>query len=144
MGLLVPIVVALVVGAGGIWLVLRDDDQSSGASRAEPTVGSFLVAGTVQFDAACDSAHSETYYDDITEGAQVTVESATGEVVGLATLGKPNDLGDSGPCEFTFSIAGVKDDGDIYSFNLGRRPPYQFNKSDAESLALSIDIDSAN
>ncbi|MEV5538489.1 hypothetical protein AB0L13_16660 [Saccharopolyspora shandongensis] len=62
-------------------------------------------------------------YEDITEGTQVTVSSAAGEVLAVGELGNSAWLGSTLTCRFRFMVPNVPDGHDIYQVEVSRRGP---------------------
>lgn len=141
---LVTGVLGLVVGAGLVGVAWA----SSGSS--EP--GSFTMHGT--FDLAGDhvpvppankDCEGTGGYNDIAEGASVTVYDSAGKVVAEGELGagKYADAADfSGDCVFPFMVPGVPKGTKFYQVEITHRGKITASVTEAEAGTFQVDLGS--
>lgn len=131
--------------AGAVWLW---GGQQSGGSAA-PTTSSFvptafelrgtldLMDGTTGY---ADSGECAGYrgYDDIAEGAQVTVYDASGKAVALGKLS--NAQYEGSVCSFEFVVGNVPLGENIYQVEVSHRGKvsYTFEQAKAGKVSLSL------
>ncbi|MGW4110058.1 hypothetical protein ACWEFJ_04200 [Actinosynnema sp. NPDC004786] len=139
------IVVGVLIIAGAVWL--WGGQQSSGG--VAPTASSFVptafeLRGTLDLtDGAtgyADSGECAGYrgYDDIAEGAQVTVYDASGKAVALGKLS--NAQYEGSVCSFEFVVGNVPLGENIYQVEVSHRGKvsYTFEQAKAGKVALSL------
>lgn len=74
-------------------------------------------------------------YDDITEGASVTVEDASGTVVGSGSLGAGHPS--PGVCVFAFTVKGVPS-SKFYKVEVSHRGYITVDKSEVGAVGMSL------
>ena len=123
----------------------------SAAPAATPTApATFDVKGTIAvtlilFDASDgDPCTTTGGYDDIRTGTQVKVSDASGKIVGLGALssGLARDTDTSwrgtNKCEFSFSVTGIPEGGEIFGVEVSHRGVVQFTRNQADQVALTL------
>lgn len=123
--------------------------DSPTAATKEPSV--FGVYGKLEltstdgkgiFGTGSDCTGSDGY-DDVKEGAQVTVRDDAGKSVALSKLGAGSVTKTLGKyavasCEFDFIVSQVPVSGDIYSVEVEHRGAINFERKNASSLRISL------
>lgn len=69
-------------------------------------------------EADCDT--TDTGYDDISSGAQVTVTDPAGTVLAVTQLGT-GAVGDEGNCSWPFTISAVPEGSKFYQIHIGNQ-----------------------
>jgi hypothetical protein len=136
----------LVAGCGGA--AKTASDKPSPTAKPSPTT--FTVKGRIDLgDGFTSDSGNDTKgehcegdadggYDDISDGAQVTVYDNAGKAVGLGALLFGQIAGGGTVCRFPFIVRDVPIKGSIYSVEVTHRGKINFNRSEATSLALSL------
>lgn len=129
----------MVVGAGVVGLVWA---LSSGGS-SEPA--SFTLRGTMTLTGdhvpsgpTGEDCTGYSGYDDIREGASVTVYDSAGKVVATGALetGKPSD----GACVFTAKVPGVPDGSKFYQVEVSHRGRLTVSAADAKTDGFAASL----
>lgn len=121
--------------------------ESSPSESAEPET--FTVSGvftltdsrSVDFDYdTMSDCFGIDGYDDIAEGAQVTVRDADGSRVGSGALGEGrlDTFSDTAACSFRFMVYDVPVSEGIYTVEVASRGEINFEREDAGGLELSL------
>lgn len=104
------------------------------APHAFTAKGSVLLAG-----ADCTSIPAG--FDDINQGAGVTIKDPSGKVVAVGELGGGKDIGDGLGCSFTFSVKDVPSGLGIYGVEVSHRGLLQYKeavlKRDGAEMSLT-------
>jgi hypothetical protein len=129
--------IGLAVGAGvigGIWAITA----SSGSS----TAGTFTLEGSftlnedaTQYDGGCAGTGG---YDDITEGASVTVYGAGGDVVATGALGDSTYA--EYTCRFDIAVPDVPKGEKFYKVEVSHRGTLQLSAEEAENGELAASL----
>lgn len=126
----------VIVGAACLTLVAACGGPAAAAAPRPITVrGTLVVSDPDDGVSGCD--YSDTGYSDIDEGAQVTVTSPSGTVIGNGALeaGVPEQGTD---CEFPFTVAGVKRGLPRYGVTVSHRGTIWFSPSEIASASLTL------
>lgn len=135
-------VVLLVAGCGA------DGGSSATGTTASSTPSGFKVQGVVSVSAGKTVPGQTEYtdggdcvlgggYDDIRQGAQVTVKDQSGNVVALGAL----DAGhiQRQRCQFGFTVENVPDGKDFYSVEVSHRGELKYTRDGLnQALALTL------
>ncbi|MEU9214041.1 hypothetical protein AB0D27_40665 [Streptomyces sp. NPDC048415] len=129
----------LALGAGivgGIWAITANNGPSG--SEAFTLEGSFtLTKDAVPADDDC-SASYDSGYDDISEGASVTVYGASGDVIATG------ELGDSSykdyMCSFDIAVPDVPKGEKFYKVEVSHRGTVQLTAKEAENGKLAASL----
>lgn len=134
--------VGVVVGAGGVsgaWAV-----SSGGSSASSFTLrGALSLTDPVPLDpdhtTGCAGSGG---YDDIVEGASVTVYDASGAVVGTGALGagKYASEDSTAPCVFRFAVAGVPAGAKFYQVEVSHRGKVNVTSAEAKAGAFAATL----
>lgn len=131
---------------------------SSGSSDATPK--SITVAGSVSLESSIyggdivdrDYVHTDNSseykagdrceggngYDDLIEGAQVTVADESGKTLGLGNL-DAGKLDDSNHCVFAFTVPDVSSEAKFYTVKVSHREGPQYTREQVDKrVALTI------
>jgi hypothetical protein len=125
-------VLGLAAGAGvvgGIWAVTANNGTSS--PGAFELTGSFSLTEDAlnDDDGGC---HGIGGYDDITEGASVTVYGAAGAVIATGSLGHSESVAYS-TCNFDVSVPDVPKGEKFYKVEVSHRGTVQLSAKEAEA-----------
>ncbi|WP_435173278.1 hypothetical protein [Actinacidiphila sp. bgisy145] len=129
-------VAGLVVGGGGVGAAWAA--SGSGSSSAK----SFTLRGALDLEDATDLTPEATScagtggYDDIVEGASVTVYDAAGAVVAEGALGAGSRAKagyDDSPCRFAVTVPGVPAGSKFYSVEVSHRGKLTVSAADAQA-----------
>lgn len=145
---LVVVLLILVVVAGGIFLAVnRSSGGGSGAGRVTQT---HTITGTLTLGDGSDPNSNNFYskgsgncsgqsgYDDITQGAQVTVTDGGGNVLATSSLGLGDQIGSGfGSCRFSFTLTGVPDAA-FYGVTISDRGTLNYSRAQMESAGWSV------
>ncbi|MFJ9638657.1 hypothetical protein [Streptomyces sp. NPDC101178] len=130
-------VLGLVVGAGavgGTWAVIAN--QEPPAPTTFTLTGAFaLTDGATEDDEGCSGTGG---YDDIAEGASVTVYNGAGEIAATGNLGTATYV--AGICLFDVSIGDVPKGEKFYQVEVSRRGKIQLTAKEAESGDFSATL----
>jgi hypothetical protein len=95
----------------------------------------FRVTGEMDVTDASPAADSDGCqfaaddgYSDITQGAQVTV-SAGGRVLAVGELQEGTEPGDSGTCDFPFTVSGVPGGHSLYGVQVSHRGTLYYSRA---------------
>ncbi|WP_326709635.1 hypothetical protein OG758_09895 [Streptomyces sp. NBC_01474] len=107
------------------------------ASSGPDKPGTFTLNGTFELtdsvvpdgDGGCAGTRG---YDDISEGASVTVYSADGKVVAAGGLGKSTYDGDNYNCTYKVAVDGVPKGERFYKVEVSHRGTLQLSAEEAE------------
>jgi hypothetical protein len=129
--LVVAAAIGLVVGAGGVGLAWVLSASSGGSAAPAFTLsGDLTLTGD---NVPTDGGQCKGWegYEDIAEGASVTVYDATGEVVATGALGagKARDTA----CVFPVSVPGVPGDSKFYAVEISHRGKITVPAADAKA-----------
>lgn len=127
--------IGLAVGAGvvgGAWALT--------ANNGTDKPGTFTLKGTFELtdsvvpdgDGGC-GGRSDSGYDDILEGASVTVYGAAGDVVATGDLGDSTYDQDAYSCSFDVSVPDVPKGEKFYKVEVSHRGTVQLSADDAEN-----------
>jgi hypothetical protein len=149
-GIGLSVTVTILTIAGGIYLVTRSSpaasSNSSTASSSAPTTvsGSLSLHDPDSFSGlssgtACEGSNG---YNDITQGAQVTVSDNSGSILAVSSSGMSAGTADgSGNCVFSFTIDNVPY-SQFYQFQVSHRGQlaysYQQLSSDNFQIATTL------
>lgn len=122
-----------------------DGDEAGGekrATKAEPiTVAGALYLSSSQMAAGVSASVGNCMgtggYDDIKEGAQVTVLDDGGKTVGVGEIGD-SEVWTQGQCRLKFSVEDVPSGGGIYSIKISQRDAFSFKEDEAGDLSLNL------
>ncbi|MFI0721686.1 hypothetical protein [Streptomyces sp. NPDC021224] len=131
-------VAGLVLGGGGVgaaWAL-----STAGSSPPAPTpftlLGTLSLSHAVDLDEEAASCAGSGGYDDIVQGAAVTVYDATGTVVATGSLGEGlrGQAGySSAACEFPVTVLGVPAGRTFYAVEIAHRGRIAVTEADAEA-----------
>jgi hypothetical protein len=118
--------------------------ESSASSSAVPLTfnvgGSLALVGSRQHIGRYGACSGSGGYDDLANGAQVSILDNTGKTIGLGEL-ENGSRGLGSECDWTFVVRDVPDtegpDG-IYSVEVTHRGKVSFKRSEASLVKLSI------
>jgi hypothetical protein len=136
---LLVLVVVLVVGCGS-----DDGGSKSAATTTDPQLhaitGSFVLIGTngEDFDSASEAGCWGTDgYQDIEDGAQVTVTNEAGTVIGNSAL-KDSEVISEG-CRFYFQVLNVPR-AKFYGIEVVRRGKVNFSHEELEAKSWNVEL----
>lgn len=125
--------VGLAAGAGlmgGIWAITAN----SGPSKQDTFTmeGSFALTeeASSDGDGGCEGSY-HSGYDDISEGASVTVYGASGDVIATGYLGDSELAGSA--CVFEIAVADVPKGEKFYKVEVSHRGTVQVSAKEAEN-----------
>lgn len=101
-----------------------------------------VVNGTLELDdaeSAADNCVTSLGYDDIREGASVTIKDQNGRILGSGSL----DAGvsyDDASCTFDFTVADIREDQQQYSVEISHRGQITNSRSEMESNNWRFDL----
>lgn len=130
--------VGLAVGAsivGGAWLIT--------ATRGPDKPDTFTLKGTFALTenavAVDDTCVGTGGYDDIHNGASVTVYGASGDVIATGQLGDSKKAG-PGACEFQVAVPDVPKGEKFYKVEVSHRGTIQMSAEEAENGGLAASL----
>lgn len=132
-------VLAVLLAVGAIFVF---GGKSEPPRPAEPQA--FELKGEISLmkgaTGAADRGECEGYrgYDDIAEGAQVTVYNASGKAVALGTLKNSDYSG--GVCSFSFAVPEVPAGEAIYQVEVTHRGKVSFSDEAARKGAVALTL----
>ncbi len=145
-------VVAAIAAVVGLVVLLKGtgDTAAAPATSAAPTTSaapeSFELRGTMTLEEGATSVTrggaecaGKGGYDDIAEGAQVTVYDAAGKAVALGALAHSDDWG-GGKCSFTFAVPDVPGGERIYQVEVTHRGKVSFDEGRARSGSVALTL----
>ncbi|MEU6416041.1 hypothetical protein [Streptomyces spiralis] len=128
----------LAVGAGivgGVWAITANSDSSPGTFTLKGTFT--LTDGSVRDGSGgCEGSGS---YDDISEGAAVTVYGANGSVIATGNLGDSQSPS-YGTCEFGIAVQDVPKGEKFYKVEVSHRGTVQLTAEEAEHGELAASL----
>lgn len=133
--------VGVVVGAGGVggaWAA-----SSGGSSEVLFTLrGSLTLKNPVALDSNYTRCSGTSGYDDIVQGAAVTVYDAGGAVVGSGSLGagKYATPGEDSSCVFRFAVTGVSSGSKFYQVEVSHRGKVNVTATEAKMGSFSASL----
>lgn len=120
---------------GSIWAITANSEPDKPATFT--LTGSFTLTDEVDSttDGGCEGSY-DSGYDDIEEGADVTVYNAAGAVVGKGELGNSEEIA-PGTCTFDISIADVPKGEAFYKVEVSHRGTVELTAKEAENGELA-------
>lgn len=133
--------IGLLVGAGGVGIAWGlSSGSSSSASKAPFTLHGTLALKGDHVPAGADYTNCEGTdgFDDIVEGAQVTVYDIDTKIVAIGSLGvgKPAD----GSCVFEVTVPGVPRGSKFYQVEVSHRGKLQVSEAEARVGLFSASL----
>lgn len=133
-------ITGLAVGAGlmgGIWAITANSGPSEPATFT--LEGTFtLTDRAVPGDGGGCTAAYDSGYDDIAEGASVTVYGAKGDVIATGELGKSKYVDYT--CEFGIAVPDVPKGEKFYKVEVSHRGTIQLSAEEAENGELAASL----
>jgi hypothetical protein len=131
-------VAGLVIGAGGVgaaWAA-HGSGSGSGSGSSFTLLGSLELTDAVDVDAEATACQGDGGYDDIAQGASVTVYDAAGTVVATGSLGEgkratPGDTTTS--CVFPVTVLKVPGGSKFYGVEVTHRGKVTVSDADARA-----------
>ncbi|MFD7710173.1 hypothetical protein [Streptomyces sp. NPDC059786] len=126
-------VLGLVVGAGivgGVWAITAH--SGPGDPGTFTLEGEFMLTDSVA-PSGDDGCGGLDGYDDIQEGASVTVYGAAGDVVATGSLGDSTYDSDAYDCTFAVAVPDVPKGEKFYKVEVSHRGTVQMTAEEAES-----------
>jgi hypothetical protein len=147
--------IGLVAGAaivGGAWAIVGNSNDDAPAADGKGTSavdalngkpGEFTLDGSFELtDGAVDDGlggcEGSGGYEDIAEGASVTVYDAAGAVIATGSLG--TSTYELGTCTFDVSVGHVPKGEDFYKVEVSHRGTVQLTADEAESGQLAASL----
>lgn len=119
---------ALIAGAAAYWFLFAGDLTVR---------GKLVLTGSSEVYAGNTNCRGIKGYDDIRQGAQITVTDATGAVIAIGALGAGEATGKA--CEFSFTINGVPSGEGFYGIEISHRGVLRYAEGDLDGpLTLSL------
>ncbi|MER5584834.1 hypothetical protein ABT090_24805 [Streptomyces asoensis] len=131
--------IGLAIGAalvGGAWAITATSDAGPGTFTLE---GSFALTddATMDDNGRC-GGRSDGGYDDIAEGASVTVYGASGDVIATGALG--DSAYDDGTCTYEVAVDDVPKGEKFYKVEVSHRGTVQLSAEEAENGEFSASL----
>ncbi|MGI5134256.1 MULTISPECIES: hypothetical protein [unclassified Streptomyces] len=150
---LLAAVAGAVIGAGAVGGAWASTDASDHATKKNATTNTlttssqpqtFTLTGTFELnssavDDGAGGCKGSNGYDDIFEGAEVTVYDAAGSVIATGYLGSSTSE-DGGKCSFDVSVADVPKGKNFYKVEVSHRGTVQLTEAQAESGAFAASL----
>lgn len=122
---------------GGVWAI--------SAAQGPAALETFTLTGTMTLtdkvdatDTGCRGSY-DSGYDDIQEGADVTVYNASGDVIAKSELGASEEVF-TGVCEFQISVPDVPKGETFYKVEVSHRGTVELSAEEAENGELAASL----
>ena len=132
--------IGLALGAGvvgGVWAVTAG---GPGQPETFTLEGSFELTDEVMSDGDGCKGRYDSGYDDIAEGASVTVYGAGGDVVATGALGDSEEDEDGTTCTFAVAVDDVPKGERFYKVEVSHRGTVQLTAEEAENGGLAVSL----